>query len=168
MTKTFQYTKKTATRTLAILTRFLESLDESKTWDIQIKQHREKRSLDANAYCWHLCEELAKVLGLTKEQVYRQHIKEVGVFDFLAIPEKALKKFQKAWESRGIGWVIEVLDDCKIDGCKKICCYYGSSTYDTKEMSRLIDNIVQDCKACEIETLHPAKLEVMKREWGER
>lgn len=168
MTKTFQYTKKTATRTLAILTRFLESLDESKTWDIQIKQHREKRSLDANAYCWHLCEELGKVLGLTKEQVYRQHIKEVGVFKQAAINERAVKTLCHAWQMHGLGWIAEQVDYAKHDGFVLVNLYYGSSSYNTKQMSRLIDNIVQDCKACEIETLPPAKLEAMKREWGER
>lgn len=44
--------------------------------------------------------------------------------------------------------------------------YYGSSTFDTKQMARLIDNIVQDCKALGIETLTPQQLDALKEEWG--
>lgn len=36
--------------------------------------------------------------------------------------------------------------------------YYGSSTYDGAQMARLIDNIVQDCKAVGIETMTPDEL----------
>ena len=43
--------------------------------------------------------------------------------------------------------------------------YYGSSTFDTKQMSRLIDNIVQDCKAVGIETLTPQQLDALKEGW---
>ena len=43
--------------------------------------------------------------------------------------------------------------------------YYGSSTYDKPTMSRLIDNIVQDAKALDIETLTPDELERMREEW---
>ena len=166
MGKKFEFTKQTATRTMAIVSRYMETLEDGKTYDLEIKLHRKKRSNDANSYCWVLCYELAKVIGMTKEQVYRHHIKEVGVCEFLAIPDRGVEKFKKSWESHGIGWFIELVDECKLDGCKKICCYYGSSTYDTKEMSRLIDNIVQDCKACGVETLPPEKIQWMKEEWG--
>ena len=45
--------------------------------------------------------------------------------------------------------------------------YYGSSTYDTRQMSQLIDNLVQDCKALDIETLTPEKLSLLMEEWNE-
>ena len=46
-----------------------------------------------------------------------------------------------------------------------IRAYYGSSTHSTKCMSRLIDHIVQDCKAVGIETLPPDKLSAMMAEY---
>ena len=69
------------------------------------------------------------------------------------------------WNKNGIGWQTEVMDS-KIDGCKNVVLYYGSSTFDTKQMSRLIDNIVQDCKELGIETLTPQQLDALKEEWG--
>ena len=43
--------------------------------------------------------------------------------------------------------------------------YYGSSTFDTKEMSVFIDGIVRECKELGIETMTPAELERMKSQW---
>lgn len=166
MTRVFQYTGKTAARTMAILHRFLESLDGSKVYDIEIKPHREKRSLDANAYCWVLCEKLAQVIGLTKEQVYRQHIKDVGVFRPVEINESAVETLCKSWALHGIGWLTERVDHGAKDGFVLVNLYYGSSAYNTKQMARLIDNLVEDCKACGVETLPPEKLEAMKEAWG--
>ena len=54
----------------------------------------------------------------------------------------------------------------KIPGYRNLRCYYGSSTYDTKQMSQLIDNLVQDCKALGIETLTPDKLALLTEEWN--
>lgn len=45
-------------------------------------------------------------------------------------------------------------------------CYRGSSTFNQKEMSQLIDMVVQDCKEQGVETATPNELERMKQEWG--
>lgn len=45
-------------------------------------------------------------------------------------------------------------------------CYYGSHTYNTKEMSRLIDGVVTSCNELGIETLPPVELKRMKEQWG--
>ena len=55
----------------------------------------------------------------------------------------------------------------KIKGCVNVTVWYGSSVYDTKQMSRLIDAIVQDCKAAGIETMTPAELDALVSRWGE-
>ena len=142
-------------------------------WDAELKRHRDKRSNDANSYCWTLLGKIADTLAdmphkgraLTKEDIYRSHIKDVGVYTPLPIREDAVERFCEAWEKKGIGWFAEVVDDSKLDGYKKVFAYYGSSTYNTKEMSRLIDNIVQDCKSLGIETLPPYELDRLKEEW---
>ena len=51
-------------------------------------------------------------------------------------------------------------------GCVTVLAYYGSSDFDKEQMSRLIDNIVQDCRAVGIETLPPDKLAGMMEAWG--
>ena len=88
-----------------------------------------------------------------------------GNTETICVREKAVQKLCDGWNKNGIGWQTEVLDS-KIEGCKNVVLYYGSSTFDTKQMSRLIDNIVQDCKELGIETLTPQQLDALKEEWG--
>lgn len=143
---------------------FIQKLEKPQT--IEIKPHRKKRSLDANAYLWILCQKLAEALHSTKEEIYIRHIRDVGQFEILPIREDAVETWIRNWNSRGLGWVAELQDDSKLQGYKRVINYYGSSVYNTKEMSVLIDSVVQEAKEQGIETLPPNELERMKKEWG--
>ena len=117
---------------------------------IEIKPYRARRSLDANAYFFVLADRLAEKLGTTKEEIYRNAIKEIGgVSETVCVQDKAVDKLCEAWESKGIGWQTETFPS-KLEGCTNVILYYGSSTYDTAQMSRLLDLIVQDCKQLNI------------------
>lgn len=134
--------------------------------DVTVKKHREKRSLDANAYSWVLLDKLAESTGTPKSEIYRREVRDVGGnTETVCVREKGVQKLCDGWNKNGIGWQTEVMDS-KIEGCKNVVLYYGSSTFDTKQMARLIDNIVQDCKALGIETLTPQQLDALKEEWG--
>ncbi len=135
-----------------------------KELSVEIKPYRARRSLDANAYCWVLCQKLAEKIGGTKEDIYKEAIRKAGQFDYIAVTNKAVDQFIKAWQSKGLGWYAEALES-KIEGCKKIMVYYGSSVYDSKEMAHLIDYIVSECKDNGIETATPEELSRMMNEW---
>ena len=125
-----------------------------------VKQYRAKRSKDANAYMWTLCEKLAVDQGITKNEVYRNAVREVGIYrDFPSLTAREAEMLTADWERLGTGWQTEVVDAMPDGETLLVRCYYGSSQYDTKQMSRLIDYIVQDCKAVGIETMTPAELE---------
>ena len=145
--------------------RLKEMLAKGKQLDVTIEQHRRKRSLDSNAYLWILCQKIAEVTRSTKEAVYREFIRRVGQFEILPIREDAVDKWIKIWQSHGLGWVSEVLDDSKIDGYKRVISYYGSSVYDSESMSVLLDEVVQECKGLRIEVISPAELESLKASW---
>lgn len=153
--------------TLTLNEDFRSQYDELKNSDVEIsiKKFHKKRSLDANEYMWVLAEKLAEKLRITKYEVYKSHIRDVGVFTPLPIEADSVEKFSEIWSSRGKGWVVDVVDNSKLPGYKRINAYYGSSTYDTAQMSRLIDSIVEDCKEQGIETLTPQELENMKALW---
>lgn len=138
---------------------------------IKAEKKRKKRSLDANDYLWVLCTKIAEKLQdgktmVTKEEVYRKHIREAGVYQPLPIKNDAIERFSEVWGECGTGWFIEIVDDSKLPGYKKVFAYYGSSVYDTKEMSRLIDSVIEDCRALNIETMPPAELDMLLKEWG--
>jgi hypothetical protein len=134
---------------------------------VKLDKHRKKRSLDANAYFWVLVSELASVTGRKKEDVYRDAIRDIGGnSETVCIKTEAAEKFRNAWEKNGLGWVTEQIPS-KLSGCVNVILYYGSSTYDTSQMSRLIDNIVQDCKAVGVQVMTPDELADMMSRWSE-
>lgn len=144
----------------------LAEMQNGKTYTLTIKEHRERRSLDANAYCWVLLDKLAEKLSLPKTDVYRRFIREIGGnSETVCVVEKAANKLCDGWQHNGIGWQTERIPS-KIDGCVNVILYYGSSTYDTKQMSRLIDMVVEECKENGIETLTPMELDRLKDRWG--
>ena len=144
----------------------VEDMSDGKVYDVTIKEHRERRSLDANAYCWALLGKLAAVLWIKKEDLYRQYIRDIGGnSETVCVQEKAVDRLVSGWRHNGIGWQTETMPS-KIKGCVNVTLYYGSSIYDTDQMSRLIDMVVQDCKDQNIETLPPDKLAGMMEEWG--
>ena len=135
-------------------------------YDADLKEHREKRSLDANAYCWVLLDKLAQATRIPKTEIYRKAIKEIGgVSDTVCVQQKAADRLCYSWECNGLGWFSE-RSESRLKGCVNVTLYYGSSVYDTAQMSRLIDYIVEDCKALDIETLPPEKLAAMKENWN--
>lgn len=139
---------------------------KDKDYDLTITEHREKRSLDANAYAWVLIGKLAAVMHIKPVEVYRQQIVGVGDnFTPMCVREKDVNRFVSSWERNGLGWIVQDLGVSQVPGCRNLAAYHGSSTYDTAQMSQLIDNIVQDCKALGIETLTPDKLALLKEEW---
>lgn len=126
--------------------------------DVEVKPHIEKRSKDANAYFWTLCGQLSAKIGVSPEKIYREYVKDVGGnFSVLCVQEKAADDFIRAWEHQGDGWPCEVFDS-KVEGCVNVRAYYGSSTYDKAQMSRLIDLLVEDCKEHGIETMTPEEI----------
>lgn len=136
--------------------------------EITVKKYRKRRSLDANAMMWSVCEQIAKKIGSTKEEVYRQHIKEVGIYTPLPIKEKAVEDFANIWSAHGTGWFVEVVDNSKLPGYKLVFAYAGSSTYDTKEMSRLIDSVVQDAKSIGIDVMSEQERSLLLNAWSGR
>lgn len=143
-----------------------DELHEVEKLSIKVTKHKQKRSLNANAYAWVLIGKLADKLSIPKNEVYKEHIKSVGVFRQVEIDEKAVDTLIHSWQLHGIGWVAEKIDYSVHEGFVIVHLYYGSSTYNKQQMARLIDNIVQDCKEQGIETMTPEELNRLKDLWG--
>lgn len=156
--------------TITVSADFRDQFDRlrEKDLDIEIKPHREKRSRDANAFCWALCSDIGRALTppIPKEEVYRRAIRDVGEYEPLPIKAAAVETFQRRWAEKGTGWFVDVIDDSKLAGYKLVHAYYGSSTYDTHTMSRLIDYLVDDAQQMRIPIpLGKAEVERLKADW---
>lgn len=127
------------------------TLNEPITDDVQYKitiaKQKNKRSIQANAYCWVLCEQIAQQLSkdgqyISKEDVYKKAVKDCGKFDYIVVTKEAVETFTKSWTSRGTGWIIDELGECEeIPGSVILLLYYGTSVYTTDEMNRIIQSL---------------------------
>ena len=134
---------------------------------VEIKPYRKKRSLDSNAYFWVLVDQLAAKLGRGKTEIYKEYIREIGgVSDTVCVVNSAVERFRSQWQGKGLGWFTEATES-KIEGCTTVTVYYGSSTFDTAQMSRLLDMCIEDCKEQGIQVETPEEIARMKALWGE-
>ena len=148
----------------------IEKLKSENKLNVELKKWFKKRSLDANSFCWILCNNIAKELSkeniVTKEEVYKDAILQVGTFEPFIVQEKSYDKFKRIWEKQGLGFLVQEVS--KKDRCIKVNCYYGSSTYDSKEMSLLINILVELAKSLNIETKPQQEIDSLLNEWGKR
>ena len=120
---------------------------------VEIKKASAKRSRDANAFAWVLIDKIAEKMHISKVEVYRNAIREIGgVSEMVCVQDKAVERLREGWQKNGIGWQTETMPS-KLPGCTNVILYYGSSTYDTAQMSRLLDLIIQEAEQLGIPTL---------------
>lgn len=149
----------------------LAKLDKDKEYVIEIKKKSKSRSMNANAYCWVLCQKIAKELSkngyISKEAVYRRAIKECSHFTYVPVREDAVDRYIQIWQAHGIGWIAEDAGECQsIKGFHNVICYHGSSVYNTKEMARLIDCLVDECHQLGIQLEDSDYIQSLVKEWG--
>lgn len=134
-------------------------LDKDTVYDVKIDKHREKRSLNANAYLWKLVTEIGNILNKSKEEVYLQMLIDYGQSEMVSIlSEIDVKGYFKYYKLAGTS----LLNGKEFNHYK---VYKGSSEYDTKEMSILLNGVVQEAKNLGIKTKDDIELERLVEEW---
>lgn len=152
----------------------LEMVDElhnAEKISVKIDKFREKRSLDANRYLWKLCSLLADKLSddgvpHTKEEVYQMAIKAKGIYrEQGELPVDFAKTSRTAWEMLGTGWITEQVD-FEPDGDRVVVrYYYGSSTYTSKQLSRVLEWLIAECHQQGIETKSKEEVDSLLSQW---
>jgi len=131
-----------------------------KAGNYEIERKRKKRSTDANAFCWKLCTEIANVLRADKDSIYVDMLKKYGQSDVVSVLSSVdVKGYFKYYDEFGKGTV-----NGKEFTHYKV--YKGSSEYDTREMSILIDGIIDEAKALDIEVISEREKSLLLEEWG--
>ncbi len=141
---------------------------QDKTKKYEVKEVKKKRSINANNYFWKLLQELCELQNLDTIEEYKKRVKELGIFRRFRIETRDVKTFKIMWQDKGIAWFCEIADTEYIGNIefKIINAYYGSSSFNSKQMSRLIDGVVQDCQAVGIETKPKAEIDSLLRSWN--
>lgn len=139
-----------------------EIIAKGKELSCELKQFRNHRSLDSNAYCWVLLGKMANILQTSKEEVYLQELDRYGTYTHVIVKPEAVERVQSEWRTS------IVLGDVTINGKVgvQIQCYYGSSSYNQLEMCKLLNGIVEDAKELGIDTASSRELEEMNKSWG--
>lgn len=138
---------------------FINTLEDDKEYELTVSKVTKKRSNDANRYFWELVGKLSEKINVSPEDIYRTYIRDIGGnYEVMPIKDEAVDTWKTIWRSRGIGWQCDVIGESKLRGYTNVICYYGSSTYTSKQFTRLIDLCIQDCKAQDIETMTPTEL----------
>ena len=130
---------------------------KDKPYALTIKEHKKKRSNDANAKLWALINELSVILRIPPEDIYQGYIPDVGGNFWIApvkpedIPERTAD-----WCRGHIGRMADDMGPCMskdLVGFHNLKLYRGSSEYDSATFSRLLELVCQDCRQLGIETL---------------
>ena len=145
----------------------VDEMKDNERLSIEVKPFKKRRSLDANAYFWVLCDKLAEKLGRSKVDIYREYVKDIGGNnEVVCVKNNALDRLCQGWQRNGIGWLTDTFPS-KIDGCTNVILYMGSSEYDGAQMGRLLELCIADCKEQGIQTETPEEIALMVARWGE-
>ena len=124
-------------------------LDKNKEYDVEIKLHRNKRSNNA------LCTQIASILNNDKDSIYVLMLKRYGVSDLIPIRNDVpVEDYFKYYNI-----------ETKTDKYTWYKVYKGSSRYDTKEMSVLLQGIVSECKEMGILTKEDIEIQKLINDW---
>lgn len=154
------------------------SSDFTKTFDrlkdspvtVEIKKASKGRSIEANSFCWALCDLIGKSMTppLPKEEVYRRAIRSVGVYTPVTVVCWDIPTIRRRWEGHGVGWFVDEVDDSGT-GRKLIHLYYGSSTYTVPEMQTLLEWLKEEARQMDLAIpLSKEEEKRMMERWGNK
>ncbi len=128
-------------------------LDENKLYEL--KEVKKKRTLDQNSYYWQLLNKLAKKIKIPTTELHFELIKKSCPFEEYLVPKESNLRSLEYFEER---------NTIEKNGkeFKVIRVYVGSSLLDTSEMGILLDNLIEECKSQNIETMTPEDLAKMR------
>ena len=142
---------------------------------IDIKKASKHRSLSANNYAWVLIDQIAEKMQIadprgkwTPEKVYRNAIREIGgISEYYGMKEEAYPTFCSIWIGKHIGRQVEIIPGSTKPGWINVRAWLGSSDFDSAQMARLIDSLVQDAESLGISTITAEEEERMISQWRE-
>lgn len=134
---------------------------KDKAYDIEIKEHKEKRSKNANDYSWVLQDKIAKSLNRRIDDIHKEMVLQYGVIEVLSIQKIAFDSAKRLFD------YFEILGESSANGKEFVHVKAGIGThlYNTSEMATFIDGVVSEAKNLGIETMTPNEIAQLKSLW---
>lgn len=142
----------------------IDKISNLKKLRITAKRYTQKRSLNSNAYAWHLMQEIAEVSNLTKWDVYIQCLKRYSrAFTHMIVHPEVIPRLEEEYR------VVIDLGEVMVNGNKghQVQVYFGSSMFDSKEMSVFLDGIISECRDLGIDVIPQSDIDKLNAEWDQ-
>lgn len=142
----------------------IDKISNLKKLRIVAKQYREKRSLTSNGYAWHLMQEIAESIHSTKDEVYLDMIQRYSrAFTHMIVHPEVIPRLEEQYR------VVIDLGEVMVNGNKghQVQVYFGSSMFDTKEMSVFLDGIISECRDLGIDVIPQSDIDKLNAEWDQ-
>ena len=141
--------------------KYLLEQEDDKLFDV--KEHKDKRSNNANRLLWVCLGRIAKALKTDSWSVYMQMLKRYGTFTYICVKPSAVEGVKKQWRE------CEEIGELTIKGKKavQLLCYYGSSTYNTQEFSEFLDSVMSEMEEMNLPTPREEEVERALKQWEE-
>lgn len=140
----------------------LKALPEKKrALSIELDRYRKNRTLEQNALYWKLVQIIANELHCSNQRTHEILLTRYGVSSFLiAISDEDIERLKMVYR------VVEIRKQMQVQGkdCQLVRCVVGSSKYNTKQMTTLIDGAFSEIDDMEIDT---AEVLSFRNQWGE-
>ena len=135
---------------------------KEKAYEVEIKEYKPKRSLNANSYSWLLQGEIAHKLKRRIDDIHKEMVLQYGVIEVLSIDKRAFESAKRLFD------YYDILGESELNGKTVIHLKAGIGThlYNTTEMARFIDGCVAEAQDLGIDTRTPDQIAEMKSLWG--
>ena len=136
---------------------------------VEIRKASKHRSLSANNFAWVLIDQISEKSGIPVSEVYRNAIREIGgISDYYGMKEQAYDSFCEMWTKGHLGRQVEIIPGSAKPGWINVRAWKGSSDFDSAQMARLIDSLIQDAESLGIPTIPESDVERMVSRWGKK
>ena len=143
-----------------ILAKIESFIEDGKEYEVTIQRAAKQRSLDSNSYLWALCGNIAQVLKQRKDDIYFEMLKRYGVSLIVKIRDRDRQRFMRSYK------YIQPHESLpNEEEAQYYRVYLGSSTYDSQEMSVLLDGVVSECEELGIPTQTNDRIIKMLETW---
>lgn len=138
------------------------AVEQGKQLDVEIKVHRNRRSLNANAMLWVMLQKLAEAMRTSKDELYLLMLDRYGIFTHIIVKPEAVERVKAEWR------LVRELGKGKIGNVEgvQLQCYFGSHLYNSREFSVLLDGVLSEAKELGIETISDTEKDLLLQEWG--
>ena len=145
--------------------------DKEALYDLSPHKDVKKRSLNANNYFYLLITKIAEKLKLSLNEVHNMMLSSYGYPEYMddkivyfILPDRVDVNKLEGVHLKATAKT-QTLSNGELN--RVYIVMRGSHTYNSAEMARLIDGVIQEAEALDIETLTPNQKEQMLQQWGQ-